>query len=82
MFVLSSGYYSSRSRFFDRKTCEKEQWSGVENALHASTSLLTVMSKVNKSVNRPPTPEPEEPRELTLEESVQLKVPRKNIDLL
>lgn len=32
------------------------------------------MSKANKSVNRPPTPEPEEPRELTLEESVQLKV--------
>lgn len=31
------------------------------------------MSKA-KSVNRPPTPDREEPRELTLEESVQLKV--------
>ena len=40
-----------------------------------------VMSKSNKSINRPPTPEPEESRDLTLEESVQLKV-RYKLDLL
>jgi hypothetical protein len=32
------------------------------------------MSEANKSINRPPTPEPEDNRELSLEESVQLKV--------